>query len=73
MDGTEMLIGCVVYTINPCTLSVIARLTINKYLIAAERRHLPVCAVWARQCSWYPSPCSSIFPSFLSHSLPFIP
>lgn len=38
-----MLIGCVVYMINPCTLSVIARLAINKYLIAAERRHLLRC------------------------------
>lgn len=73
MDGTEMLIGCVVYMINLCTLFVIAWLAINKYLIAAECTHLPVCAVSAQQCSWYPSPCSSIFPSFLSHSLPFIP
>lgn len=36
MDGTEMFIGCVVYRINPCALSVFAQLAINKYLIVAE-------------------------------------
>lgn len=79
VDGTAMLIGCMLYIINPCMLWVTVKMTTDKYLIVGVKlyvQHPPMCSVaslFLRKISltigliyFFPL----IYPSFPSHSLP---